>query len=208
MKTLPFAIVAGALVAAGCTASPGPAQPARTTTPAVSPQGYAAADYQIRTGNQVAGEARIQPKGVYDATVNGNPRAVVELDYLLANRANTPLELDQIELESVDTGRAVLMNLPPARLDAPTTVDPGGIARVTAYYVMPAGIEAEDISAFRTAWRLSSAGFSYAEDAPFVRTDGEYYYTPGYDPFEATTPQFERPVVSVEPGAYRHYQAF
>lgn len=182
----------GALVAVTLGFACAPRQPFMPTErlTAYSPQGYAAAEYDLHTRRGHLGQVRVWSHGAERVTFEGRRRALLHIGLEIQNESNTPLVLDegQLHLDSATVNGTVFENIPVARIRGNTVVPPGGETTVDVYFALSPGIYPTDVRAFRFRWALRDDGAVYTQRTPFIEEPwgpprGPYYHTPFYDPF-------------------------
>jgi hypothetical protein len=162
----------GALVAMlllGC-AAPQPLMPAERLT-ALSPQGFAAAEYDLRTRRGVLGQATVWSHGVERVRFEGRRRALVHVGMIVRNESSVPLVIDAsaLRLDSMLADGTVFEDGRVARVDGSTRVDPGSEARLHMYFAMTPGVYPTDVRQLRLRWALRDNGTIYTQRTPFVR---------------------------------------
>jgi hypothetical protein len=208
MKKLSILIAAG-LVACGGTSRPERFEPAERAT-AESPQGYTAAEYELTTRKGDLGDVKVWSPGARIMEVNGVNRTVVHVGFEVDNSSNQPIDLEDLALDQATLHRQIVSGVQPARIDGATTVQPGRVNEINAYFPLPAGVSPQQVNAFRIRWRIHSPDVVYSQHTPFIQNPGEavaYYYTPYYDPFYYDW-YFYQPRIVVHRYPYRHYHRY
>jgi hypothetical protein len=152
---------------------------------AASPDGFAAAEYDLSTKDGDLGTARVWSSGAAEVDRQGGEETVLHVGFEVENASDEPLRLpaEGVRLESVRLDDGVLEGIPVTRIDGPQVIAAHESARIHASFVMPAGVEPEDMDDFRVRWELRSNGTVHTEWTPFV--DSAYAYSPMYDPYYA-----------------------
>jgi hypothetical protein len=135
----------------------------------VSPQGLAAAEYDLWGPYGNTGEARVWSTGAYDGAVDGTPATIIHVVIDLQNNGETPMTLTDLRLESAEVDGLRLRDLPPVRVDGSNVVTPGGESRVDAYFAVSNHIDPDDLSGFRVRWNVQQGQRSYAQRTPFMQ---------------------------------------
>lgn len=135
----------------------------------ISPQGLAAAEYDLWGPNGNTGEARVWSTGAYEGSVDGRPATIIDVVIDLENVGEAPMALTDIHLESADVHGMRVSDIPPTRVDGDTTVPPGGEARVHAYFAVSKHIDPDDLRGFRVGWRVQQGDRMYTQRTPFMQ---------------------------------------
>ncbi len=143
----------------------------------ISPQGLAAAEYDLWGPLGNTGEARVWSTGAYEGTVNGEKATIIEIVFDLENTGQLPMTLTDIQLASADVDGIRLRDVPPVRVDGSTVVPPGGDSRVHAFFAVSSHLDPDDFHHFRVSWEVEQGERRYAQRTPFIQAP---YYTYGY----------------------------
>jgi hypothetical protein len=209
MQKLSIIMFAVSLVACGGTSRPESFEPAERAT-AQSPQGYTAAEYELATPRGDLGDVKVWSRGARVMEVNGVSRTVVHVGFEVDNSSVWAIELEELAMDSAMLDRQILSGIEPARIDGSTTVQPGRVNEINAYFPLPAGVSPQEVDAFRIRWRVRSPDVVYSQHTPFLENVSEavaYYYTPYYDPFYYDW-YFHHPRIIVHRYPYRHYHRY
>lgn len=203
--------MAASLLAAGCG---GPEltsfEPAEKMT-ARSPEGYSAAEYDLRTDDRALGEAKVWSDGAFRKEIRGLDRTVVHVGFLIESHVDEPLRLDTdgMRLRSAILDQRTLEDIQPAAVEGMTTVQPQGRQQIDVYFALPRGTGPTDVNAFQVRWQLRARALTYRQETPFLQSQAEqyagmYFYTPFYDPFFYDPYGFPTRIV-IHRYPYRHY---
>lgn len=208
MKRIGIIITASTLVACGGSTAPQSFEPGERAT-AQSPQGYTAAEYELATSRGDLGDVRVWSRGARTMEMGGMKTTVVHVGFEVENNTTQPLELWDMELDSATLQRHILSGIAPARIDGDTTVQPGQVRQIQAYFPLPPGVLPHQVDAFRVRWSVRSPDVTYSQHTPFIEKEDAlvYYYTPYYDPFFYDW-YFSHPRVVVHRYPYRHYHRY
>jgi hypothetical protein len=211
MRTV-VSLLAG-LTAASC-ATTESFTPAERAT-AISPEGYAAADYEMTAEGERLGDAIVWSDGAYRSKGYGD-RTVVHVGFKIENEGEEPIELDTSAVEiRAETDDRVIRKQEPDVVEGSRTISPGGEGTVHLYFVMPSDVSPQDLDSFRVNWSADAGGLVYHQRTPFLEQRENYaygyapfhssfYYTPFYDPF--FYPGLTHRGLIVRPFPYRHYR--
>lgn len=196
------------------TACGGPEQtsfePAEKVT-ARSPEGYSAAEYDLRTDDRALGEARVWSDGAFPKEIRGLERTVVHVGFLIENHVDEPLRLvtDDMRLRSAILDQRTMEDIQPVAVEGTTTIQPQSPQQIDVYFALPSGTDPRDVNAFQVRWQLRARSLTYRQETPFIKSRAEqytgmYFYTPFYDPFFYDPYAFPTRIV-IHRYPYRHY---
>ncbi len=197
-----------ALALAGC-AGPEYFRPSESAT-AVSPQGFAAAQYAVLIGGNALGDAKVWSSGAYREKSADGGRTVVRVGFSLENNGHEPMWLDirGIELDSATADGRVLAPVRPIRVSGSPDVAPGGDGEVHATFELPPDVKPGKIDSFRVRWTVRAPDGEYAQRTPFLEQKplpscepAPFWYSPFYDPFLYPAP-FDNRLVVTHPRIY------
>lgn len=210
MKSIGIIVAASALIACGGgNGRPQSFEPGERAT-ATAPEGYTAAEYLLATAQGDIGDVKVWSRGAQVMRVQGIEATVVQVSFEVDNSSQEPIELTELSLDSATFNEHVKSGIAPARIDGSTTIEPGRVSQISAYFPLPPGISPREVDAFRVRWRLYGPGISYTQHTPFTESTDEqlvYYYTPYYDPFYYDW-YFHHPRVVVHRFPYRHLHTY
>lgn len=184
-KAILLALTTASLLSGGCARES--FMPAEKIS-GVSPQGYSAAEYDLSTKQGDFGEVRVWSAGAKEVSYQGRERTVLHIGFEVENISDAPLRMpaEGVRLDSVGLDDSVLEGIAVSRLDGPTAIAPNESARIDATFLLPEGIEPDDLDNFRLRWEIRQNGTVYAEWTPFVEQAypyDRYAYSPVYDPY-------------------------
>jgi hypothetical protein len=196
-----------ALALAGC-AGPAYFRPSESAT-AISPQGFAAAQYAVLIGGNAVGETKVWSSGAFREKSEEGARTVVRVSFALENNGQQPMWLDVggIELDSATADGQVLAPVRPMRVSGTPDVAPGGDGEVQASFELPADVKPGKIDSFRVRWTVRTPEGEYAQRTPFLEqkpapaSPAPFWYSPFYDPFLYPSP-FDNRLVVTHPRVY------
>lgn len=141
-------------------------------------EGYTEAVYDLAGTAGRFGEAKVWTKGAFIPT--NDDQTVIHIGLDIENGGQEPIVVNpsEIRLESVQTDKGVLQNVPVSIPTRATAVRANSTGRVELYFELPAQIDPSDIDAFRVAWRVQSDGQEFTEFTPFAHTEPAAYYVP------------------------------
>lgn len=157
----------------------------------ISPQGYPAADYQLDVNSHALGDARVWSNGTSTRYDTQNRRATVtHVGFSIKNRSESTLRLNEGGLRiDIATADRVIEDLPVVQIEGSTSVPPEKDRIVNTYFLLPEGISATKVRAFRVHWQLIDGDKVYAQRTPFMESPephpypARFFYSPFYDPF-------------------------
>jgi len=185
-----------ALVAASCGAGAAEFRPTENVT-GRTVEGYKEASYDLETADRQIGEVVVWSAGAYPVAHSRGSQTVVDVGFRIDDGGDTPITLDasDVQLESVQTARQTLADVPASGPPGSITVGPRSSREIGLTFALPPGIAPSDVRAFRVRWTTAAGSERYTEFTPFVQqrehtayipVDGYYYpYYPYafYDPF-------------------------
>jgi hypothetical protein len=156
---------------------------------AFSPQGFVAAEYDLKTRRGDLGQVRVWSHGADRVSFRGERRTLVHIGLEIENDSDEVLVLDErsLRLDSATVNGTVFENISVASVRGETVIPPGEERRVDIHFAMIPGVYPTDIRAFRLRWALRDNGAVYAQRTPFIQPPvargPAYWHTPYYDPF-------------------------
>jgi hypothetical protein len=180
-------------------------------------QGELAAAYQLGSDVEQFGEAKVWSMGAYEAKVGGQERTVIRVGFEIDNTSNEAISFNptntKIATLKVDGGE--ISDLPVAKTQGRYLIHPRSTGRIDAYFVLPEGVQPQNVDSFTLFWSVAAGGAAYSEFTPFEEdTDYGYYadrpfygpypyaYDPFYDPlyYDPWYWHYHYPVVVQQPG--------
>lgn len=155
----------------------------------LSPEGLAAAEYDLWGQGGNLGEARVWSSGAYEGAVDGAQATVIEVVVEIENNGATPMMLGPIQLRSMRASGESFDHLRPVRVEGDAVIPARDEGRVRAYFALPERYDPEDIARFEVEWSVRQDQRVFSQRTEFLRTPDYYAYGPysypwwGYDPF-------------------------
>jgi hypothetical protein len=157
---------------------------------AFSPQGFIAAEYDLKTRLGDLGQARVWSQGGEYVRFRGQRRTLLHIGLEIENQSEVTLVLDQqrLRLDSATVNGTTFENIQVASIRGDTVIPPGEERRIDVHFALTPGVYPTDVRAFRLRWALRDNGAIYAQRTPFIqppvaRGPAYWYHTPFYDPF-------------------------
>lgn len=204
-----------AIVAGACASAPEDFIPAEMAS-GITPEGYAAADYEMIVEGSRLGDVMVWSDGAYRADVNGERRTVIHVGFDVSSYVDVPIEINPQVAELRIQVNGSIVRQEADFIAGPQTVAPNTDQTLSMYFVLPRGVEPQHIDAFRISWKATAKGLTYAQRTPFIEYEPAYYYpyygptwgfgyyySPFYDPFYYYPYAAYGPAI-IHPTPYRH----
>lgn len=142
------------------------------------------AEYEVLANGHVAGEAKVWSKGAFrEKQPNDREGTLLHVAFTLESTEEAPLvlEVDNVELETVETNDRVIKVADPSYVQGSAVSRGGDEAEVHLYFRMPADLKPQELDAFRVRWSVVSEGERYEQQTPFLEYEtSSYAYYPYY----------------------------
>ncbi len=143
----------------------------------ISPQGLAAAEYDLWGPLGNTGEVRVWSTGAYHGDVDGEPATIIDVVFDLQNVGQQTMLLSDLRL-GANVEHIRLRNLTPVRVDGSSVVVPGDESRVHAYFAVSSKIDPNRLYGFRVSWKLEQGDRRFAQRTPFMQAPTYASYAP------------------------------
>ena len=204
--------LAGCVVLAGCVSSSS-REMVRPTEHlnAQTEDGDLVAEYDLQAGEEGIGEVKVWSHGAYQADVGGVKKTVIRVGFEIQNTGSESLVFDPLstKIASIKINDTELQNLPVSNTQGSYAIAPKSVGEVDAYFVLPPGVEPQNVDKFDLLWTVNSGGQPYSEFTAFVEDNGYYgYYSadrPFFGPFPYAYDPFYDPLY-YDPWYWQYYR--
>ena len=142
--------------------------------------------YQIRIGGEGLGRVRVWSMGVVQSS--DDDADLLDVHLRIRNESDAPMALnvDETDLEVVTPDGRVHPVDAPELVSGGTTVAPGKVGKIGLRFVLPEGVEPDEIEGFDLEWTLDTGRGPYEEVTSFAVQEPRAHaavFWPAYAPW-------------------------